>query len=154
MEKEKKIGAIAVVTIVILVVVLAYITNFTPSQNLEETTGYTTIGVEEAYELINKSERKEINLTVVDCRGLEGCSKCQFKNGHLPKAIMETNPENLYNSSNDILVYSVNGTVGEEFCKKLVGNVKGRIYNLEGGWDAWEEHNLTYGWPPIDKGEQ
>ena len=103
------------------------------------TTTFTNITVEEAYYLINTTE----NLTVIDSRGLEGCSHCQFNRGHLPGAELNDNPTTLYQNESDfqnktdILVYSKNGTVGADFCLDLLGHVYGKIYNLDGGYEAW-----------------
>jgi len=78
------------------------------------------------------------NLTIIDCRGLEGCSSCQFNNGHLPGAEMNINPSNLFNTTNDILVYSKDGTVGYyNFSIHLISHVEGTVYNLKGGYSAW-----------------
>ncbi len=103
------------------------------------TTTFSNITPKEAYNLINTTE----NLTVIDCRGLEGCSHCQFNQGHLPGATMNMNSKTLYQNASDyqnttdILVYSVNGTVGVDFCLDLTGHVYGKIYNLAGGYNAW-----------------
>jgi len=43
----------------------------------------------------------------------------------------------LYNSTEDILVYSKDGTVGEDFCQDITGHVYGEIYNIDGGYNAW-----------------
>jgi len=103
------------------------------------TTTFKNITAEEAYILINTTE----NLTVIDARGLEGCSHCQFNRGHLPGAELNDNFLTLYQNvsdyqnTTDILVYSVNGTVGADFCLDLLGHVYGKIYNLDGGYEAW-----------------
>jgi len=97
------------------------------------TTFYETINVTEVKELINTSE----NITVVDIRGLEGCGTCQFKQGHLPGAIRSTDSSMFYNYTSDIVVYSVDGTLGETFCCELLNHTYGEIYNLQGGWNAW-----------------
>lgn len=119
---------ISVVFILILVFVAIYFV-----LNLFDNPIYYTVSSEEAFDLINNTA----NLTVVDIRGLEGCSHCQFNKGHLPGAEMNTNPEYYYNWSNDILVYSTNGSVGASFCENLTGKVYGKVYNLQGGYDAW-----------------
>jgi rhodanese-related sulfurtransferase len=97
------------------------------------TSSFSNIEPSEAYDLINTSS----NLKVIDCRGLEGCDHCQFKQGHLPGAELNSNFLTLYNSTEDILVYSINGTVGARFCENLTGRVYGKIYNLKGGYNAW-----------------
>ena len=97
------------------------------------TTSFSNIAPSEAYDLINTSS----NLKVIDCRGLEGCSTCQFNKGHLPSAQLNSNPMSLYNLTKDVLVYSKNGTVGANFCQDLTDHVYGKIYNLEGGYNAW-----------------
>jgi len=101
---------------------------------------YYNISVAEAYDLINESENGTINLVITDIRQLEpeGCSDCEFKRGHLPYAKRIIN-KNLFNDTENVtLVYSRYGELGAEFCMELVGTVYGDIYNLEGGWDAWD----------------
>lgn len=112
------------------------------------TSVYSNITAGAAYDLINNT----VNLSVIDCRCLDGCGSCQFNHGHLPGAVLflpspctvdEQEFRNAlvshYNSTNDILVYSKDGTNGASFCKELVGHVYGKIYNLEGGYTAWEK---------------
>jgi len=84
-----------------------------------------------------------VNLIIIDARGLEGCSECQYKQGHLPGAIRDQSAQNYYNTTQDILVYSKDGENGTLFCSWLVGHVYGNIYNLEGGYEAW----LAEGYP-------
>jgi rhodanese-related sulfurtransferase len=129
--------------IVIAVVVYAYSNDFFSVNEKDKLPTYTTtfinVTAKEAYNLINTTE----NLTIVDCRGLEGCSHCQFNRGHLPGAELNDNPSTLYQNESDyqnttdILVYSVNGTIGADYCSDLLGNVYGKIYNLIGGYEAW-----------------
>ena len=95
------------------------------------TTSYETIDITVAQEIMASTT----NLTVIDCR--EGCGRCQFNKGHLPGAILSDNPLDFYNSTDDILVYSVDGSVGADFCQQLVNHTYGAIYNLEGGYNAW-----------------
>ena len=84
------------------------------------------------------------NLSIIDVRGLEGCGNCQFnKGGHLPGAELNMNAQTLYNTTDDILVYSVDGSVGADFCMNLTSHVYGKIYNLDGGFDAWKEAGYT-----------
>lgn len=129
--------------IIVAVVVFAYSNGFFSNGETNNIPTYTTtfqnITSKEAYNLINITE----NLTVIDCRGREGCSHCQFNRGHLPGAELNDNPitlyqnESDYQNTTDILVYSVNGSVGVDFCTELLGHVYGKIYNLEGGYEAW-----------------
>jgi rhodanese-related sulfurtransferase len=128
--------------IIVAVVVYAYSNGFFNGENndgLTYTNSFLNITAKEAYNLINITE----NLTVIDCRGLEGCSTCQFNKGHLPGAELNDNPTTLYQNESDyqnttdILVYSVNGSVGANFCSDLIGHVYGKIYNLDGGYEAW-----------------
>ena len=59
----------------------------------------------------------------------------------------------LENETDDILVYSKDGTIGAGFCENLTKNmVYGKVYNLIGGWNAWKHSNNLYGWPPIITG--
>jgi len=128
--------AILIIVIIIAIAVVFYVL---PQLLKEEdntpvfTSTYFNKTPEEAYNIINTTK----NLTVIDCRGLEGCSICQFNKGHLPGAELNENPNSLFNSTEDILVYSVDGTVGAIYCADLVGHVYGKIYNLAGGYDAW-----------------
>ena len=101
--------------------------------NPKPTIKYSNINVSQAREIIN-------DVTVIDVRGLEGCSQCQFNQGHLPGALLYTDPKDLYNVSNNLLIYSVNGEKGEWFCEQLMGNVYGKVYNLQGGWNAWKNY--------------
>ena len=148
-KKEKnileKIAAIVLVAILIITIpytVVSFIQAPQQSSEIKYASYYTNVSASAAYDIINKT----INLTIIDCRGLEGCGTCTFKNdGHIKGAVLNDNPETLYNSSEDILVYSKDGTVGAGFCQDLINNVYGNIYNLDGGINAWNE--LSY---PLD----
>jgi len=96
------------------------------------TTSYENISVIQAHKILDMNDTK-----VIDIRGLEGCGTCQFNKGHLPGALRYTDPTELYNLSNTLLIYSVNGIKGEWFCEQLMGHVYGKVYNLAGGWNAW-----------------
>jgi rhodanese-related sulfurtransferase len=145
MVKEKKFVIVAFLIIIILIVVavayilLPYIFQSNNENGLTLTTIYYNKDPEEVFDIMNNTE----NLTIIDCRGLEGCSSCQFKKGHLPNASMNDNPTTLFNSTNDILVYSKDGSIGAEFCIDLVNHVYGNIYNLKGGYEAWLAKNFT-----------
>ncbi len=138
-NNEKSLRAIITVVFTLIIVFIAI---YLALNLLDDSSTYYSVSSEEAFDLINNTA----NLTVVDVRGLEGCSTCQFNNGHLPGAEMNINPENYYNWTNDILVYSKNGTVGASFCENLTGKVEGKIYNLEGGYEKWE----SKGYPTSD----
>ena len=135
--KSLRIIIAVLFALIIIFVAIYFILNTSPDEP-----PYYTASSEEAFELIKNVD----NLTVVDIRGLEGCSSCQFNRGHLPNAEMNINYESYYNWTNDILVYSKNGTVGASFCENLSGKVKGKIYNLEGGYETWE----SKGYPTSD----
>lgn len=113
--------------IVCLLVLFAEPVNHVP----HFTISYQNISVDQARNITSQ------NLTVVDCRGLEGCGQCQFNQGHLPNATMINDPTTLYNTTNDILVYSMDGHKGSWFCEQLIGHVYGNVYNLDGGWNAY-----------------
>ena len=150
-SKEKlfiKISVILLVSILILGAIYIVISQQQTDQKSKFTMIYKDISQKEAFDLLNQSiNNTEFNLTVIDVRGLEDCSTCQFSKGHLPGAKLNQNYESLYNYTSDILVYSRDGTVGANFCENLTGNVYGDIYNLEGGFYAWEEAGYT-----IEKG--
>jgi rhodanese-related sulfurtransferase len=154
-QDDRKTSIILIVVLIAIMVSLSLLYIFVENpfgQNIDGntskfTTSYQNVSPEDAYHIINTTN----NLTIIDCRGLEGCSICQYKNdGHLAGAIRNDNPISLYNSTNDILVYSKDGSVGENFCSDLVGHVSGNIYNLEGGFNAWKEadYPLKYGAEP------
>jgi len=157
-NREKKLRTLLIIFLVLIAVIaVSFLTIsalwtdfFNSSDEIFYTQSYSNVTVQQAYELLNKSVAGEINLTIIDCRGKEGCSTCQYNKGHLPGAVLDENELNYQNETNDILVYSVDGSVGAEFCEILTQNmVYGKLYNLIGGWDAWKDHNDIYGWPPI-----
>ena len=146
----ESIVAIALVIITIIAsIYLLYPTFFPDSQNNfyeGYAQNYTNISVAEAYDIINTTT--DMNLSIIDVRGLEGCGSCQFKNkGHLPGAVLNSNPDSLFNSTAIFIVYSVDGTIGANFSQQLVNHVYGKIYNLEGGFEAWQDagYELEYG---------
>jgi len=147
--KENKEALFIKISVVFLVIIISSGLIFivlTQKQNQENIPAYTMnyqdITPEEAYDFINKSRNIDYNLTIIDCRGLEGCSSCQFSKGHLPGATLNQNYETLYNYTIDILVYSKDGGVGATFCQNLTGHVYGAIYNLEGGYEAWSSNPI------------
>jgi len=134
----------AIVLITITAIAVIYLLQYPDQKDQSQdniiryTQFYTNISVQTASDLINSSINTSYNLSVIDCRGLEGCSSCQFNKGHLPGAVLNSNPDSLLNETEDILVYSVNGDVGADFCEQLVGIVYGNIYNLKGGFTVWD----------------
>lgn len=144
-KNDKKFSiflTISLALILVLAVVVFAFSNgvFSDDENNDlpkYTTTFSTITPKEAYEIINTTEE----LLVIDCR--EGCNICQFNRGHLPRAIMKVEPQTLhqtegdYQNTTDILIYSLDGTAGAEFCSELVNHVYGKIYNLAGGYEAW-----------------
>lgn len=147
---EKNLQVIAIIALVAISagVVIFFVIYETwieqPSNEIQYTSLYTNVPPQAAYNLINTTN----NLSIIDCRGREGCGSCQFNNqGHIPGAELNQNSLTLYNYTTDILVYSKNGSVGEGFCQELVNHVYGEIYNLEGGFEAWKAagYPLEYG---------
>jgi len=143
----RTIAFIILIAIIVIAAILVFIPRFF-QENEDNTPVYITsfrnYAPEEAYDLMNNAE----NLTIIDCRGLEGCNTCQFKAGHLPGAELNENPNSLFNSTEKILVYSKNGSVGADFCADLVGHVYGDVYNLEGGYAAWDDCYIC----PVETG--
>jgi len=145
-RKLEKVAAVALVAILLISVVFLAI-SFIQAPLLEGsgyTKFFTNVSADAAYDLINNTN----NLTIIDCRGLEGCGTCTFKNdGHIKGAVLNNNPETLYNWSEDILVYSKDGLMGAGFCQDLINNVNGKLYNLDGGINSWNElkYPLVYG---------
>lgn len=96
----------------------------------EYANSYQNITADEAHKLIQSND----NLIIVDVRGC----KCSYNREHIPDAIWDTNPQDFYGEKKDLLIYCQTGVTSVEFCKKLVGHVYGKIYNLEGGIEAWK----------------
>lgn len=139
-KKSERIITVLLVVICIISAIILVAAFIIPSAGTHYTATYADISPEAAYNLINTT-----NITVIDCRGLEGCSPCQFGQGHLPLAVQDINAASLFNTTNDIIVYSKNGTVGAQFCQELVGHVYGKIYNLEGGYESWKSAKFPDG---------
>jgi len=136
MYKEDKIFLVIVFVffLILSIITLALIitNDALPCNCNGYTMEYQTITAREARDLIAHN-----SITVADIRGLEGCGTCQFNRGHVTGAGRYIDPKALYNHTQDILVYSKDGTRGEWFCQQLVGHVYCDIYNMEGGWIAW-----------------
>jgi len=142
-EKGNKFDTIVTIVFVIIVVfatvyvATAYL--FPGETEKKYTSSYKSIDVEAAYNLINKTK----NLVIIDCRGLEGCGSCQIKSeGRLDFdfVYLNQNPYVHFNTTENLLIYSKDGIVAQEdFCKILVNHVYGKIYNLEGGYNAWKD---------------
>ena len=81
------------------------------------TTFFTNLTVENAQELINKT----VNLTIIDYR-----NKDIYDIEWIPNAIFGSAPENFFNETNDLLIYSYNGGFSTEFCKKLIAYITDR----------------------------
>lgn len=159
----KKVGIKLDTIVLILFVILiafasVYVATsyfFSEPTEIKYTSSYKNISPEAAYNIINKTK----NLVIIDCRGLEGCGPCQIKrDGRLDFDVvyLNQNPYVHYNTTENLLIYSKNGTVAEEdFCKVLVNHVYGKIYNLEGGFDAWKEAGYPFSFmvPPEYPGE-
>jgi len=146
-NKLEKVATVALITILLISITYLVITFIQTPQQFKGITYapyYINVTADAAYNIINNS----INLTIIDCRGLEGCGSCTFKNeGHIKGAELNSNAKTLYNWPEDILVYSKDGNVGASFCQELINNVYGKIYNLDGGINAWKQlkYPLVYG---------
>ena len=145
-KKLEKIAVVALIAILLIsgIYLVIYLIQTPQLEGAGYTKFFTNVSAEVAYDLINNTA----NLTIIDCRGLEGCGTCTFKNeGHIKGAVLNSNPETLYNWSEDILVYSKDGIVGAGFCQELINNVNGKLYNLDGGINAWNslKYPLVYG---------
>jgi len=146
-KKGKKIPIFEIILIiVILIICILAVFMFSPLVGLSDdkpsSNGYTknfsNISASEANDLINQNE----DILVIDARDNEIWCTCQFSSGHLPNAELSSN----FNSSffkelkRDILVYSIDGKAGAEYCiTNLLYNVTVDVYNLDGGYNAWIE---------------
>lgn len=142
-SKEKRIIILLSITLVAIVILASVfllipnINNVNSNQNTL-TNSYINVTAAQASDIINTSS----GLTIIDCRGLDiTCSSClkgKFNRGHIEGAILTTKAEDFYNNTNDTLVYSKDGVKAPIFCEELEGHVYGNIYNLQGGYEAWE----------------
>lgn len=159
--KKKSISRETIVTIIFIIIVAIAAVYVSASYLYEEepvlkyTSKYKNIDVESALNLIEKTK----NLVIIDCRALEGCGPCQIKkDGRLDydSVYLNGNPYVHFNTTENLLVYSKNGTVAEsDFCKILENHVYGKIYNLKGGFEAWKNagYKITYTVPPEYPGK-
>ena len=151
-SSEKKLGIISIIILILLgIMAIGFLTisAFWSDQIIEEeiptlAESYTNISVEEAYDILNKSQNSDYNLTIIDCRG---CA-CKWRDGHIPGAGHNPDYLDYVNWTNDILVFGENTAHSAEFCKGLVLQVYGKLYNLDGGFKAWEAAGY-----PFDKQE-
>jgi len=123
-----KIYLFRVGIIIIATVFVVYFNFFSDQNNLELTTTFAMISSKNAYDLVNNSTK---NLTIIDIRAC----KCNYETNHLPGAVWDINPKSFYNTTDDLLVYDIDGSKSIDFCKKLVNNVYGKIMFLQGGFD-------------------
>jgi rhodanese-related sulfurtransferase len=135
------IMAVLLAAIIILSVIFVFIYDQSDDVKTYSET-FTNISVHQAYNLINNTP----GLMIIDCRGMDGCSDCQYKKGHLEGSELNDNHLLYYNTTSDLLVYSKDGENGSIFCSRLVGHVYGKIYNMEGGYLEWVAEGY-----PIDK---
>jgi len=130
MNKTFIVSLIIGVSFTCLMILVGIIIDESISREPTYTTSYKNINVSQAKQLMSESK-----LTIIDCR--PGCGSCQFNKGHIPGAQLSTKPNAFVNWTDDILAYCNDGSYGEKFCEQLVNHTYGKIYNLEGGWNAW-----------------
>ncbi len=145
---EKKGKPLEKIFLIILIVIILIAASFfvyynvlsdqTGSNNLVLTTSFNMISSKDAYEFINTTTK---DLTIIDIRGC----KCNYDKNHLLGAIWDTHPESFYNTTDDLLVYDIDGTKSIDFCERLVNKVYGKILFLQGGIDTW----IALGYPVI-----
>jgi len=155
-SKKKLILIKLTILIIILAIVATYVVFFSPfigllnnsEQTNRPTSSYSTINVEEAYQLLNTGR----NINLID--DPVGCH-CRYDEEHIGDffhydALLVTRLnygiEALYNTTDDTIIYDDDG-LGEGLvhCEALVNHVYGDIYYLEGGLDAWK----AKGYPVI-----
>ena len=95
---------------------------------------YTSFFLNVTIDDVNEMMANNSNLILVDCR-----TKPIYERGWIPNAICITEPEDLYNTTSDVLVYSQNGGFSYIFCKNLINHTFGALYNLHGGYQAWRD---------------
>ena len=138
MKENMKIKTILLLSFFLILISGIYLVFVSlPLEFLEEEATYTS-----SYERVNVDVAKQLietdlNLTVVDCTG--GCQSCVWKNGKLPRAEWIESSLFFYNTTEDLLVYSYDGTKSITFCEQLVNYTYGKIYHLDGGLIVWKE---------------
>jgi len=138
-----KLDLILIVTISVLLAVIIYDVSSQLQDDKESYTDCITyVNGTESRALIESKCSNElcIRLIIVDCSG--GCKPCS-NSKRIPKSVWENNPKLYQNESLDILIYSSKGDdKTQAFCNGLINNVYGKIYFLEGGFNAWKEADV------------
>jgi len=110
------------------------------------TTDYTTITVQEAYDLVY-NQKKNIMIIDVPTMGIT-----RYNESHLENAIMVGDQsylpegmETLYNTTKDILIYDDDGRgTGLFYCEQLINHTYGKVYYLTGGFSEWKAQGYPY----------
>lgn len=104
--------------------------------------GKSDVGPNDAIRLINQGA------VVVDLRGADN-----FKRGHIgearnvPMADLEQKADKLAKGGQAVLTYCADGKNGAKAARLLAGRGIGKVFNLKGGFAAWQRDNL-----PVVKG--
>ena len=94
---------------------------------------YHDIHVAEVGELLQKD-----SLTIIDMRDAQARSKGQLPNAQLPSDELIGQLVRQRRSKPDVLVYCYHGNSSRDLCSFLTQLGLSQVYNLVGGWAAWE----------------
>ena len=94
---------------------------------------YHDIHVAEVGELLQKED-----LTIIDMRDAQTRSKGQLANAQLPSDAVIGNLVKQRRNDPHVLVYCYHGNSSRDLCTLLIGMGLSQVYNLVGGWAAWE----------------
>ena len=94
---------------------------------------YHDIHVTEVGDLLEKEA-----VTVIDTRDAQARSKGQLPNAQIPTDAVISNLIKQRRDNPHVLVYCYHGNSSRDLCKLLIGMGLSQVYNLVGGWAAWE----------------
>jgi rhodanese-related sulfurtransferase len=123
----------AFISITLLVLIILLIANFIMDANKK----YADISTTQAIDLMDDKD-----LIVLDVREAKERVGGFIKNDtHIPMAQVKNKLDTL-NKDNKVLVYCRSGNRSSHICGTLVKGGFEKIYNLKGGFVAWQKANL------------
>jgi ankyrin repeat protein len=94
---------------------------------------YQDINVAEVDELLQRND-----LTIIDMRDAQSRERGQLPNAQIPSDAVITGLIRQRSNNPPVLVYCYHGNSSRDLCNLLVQMGMQQIYNLVGGWAAWE----------------
>ncbi|MGD9000393.1 MAG: ankyrin repeat domain-containing protein [Granulosicoccaceae bacterium] len=94
---------------------------------------YHDINVAEVGELLQRDD-----LTIIDMRDAQSRDKGQLPNAQLPSDAVINSLIRQRRNNPPVLVYCYHGNSSRDLCSFLIQTGLNQVYNLVGGWAAWE----------------